>query len=1071
MPCKWAALDKDQQQAAVMAGFSPARWDACVKLDAAEEAGKGGDIDDDDDDDDDKRRALQRMSAQMVDSEEELHALYAALPVVFKPELFQLKDNDGLPVTSLELLDKRTSGPVGIGIDLERRKLWIGKGGKWLSNPIDPNMDLREGVFPFVAGAKGAKFVLNLGTRPFKTNAPGRNFVPAAPGATPDQLEVLRGLEQAIFLVEAAKEAQGNSEDQVVVASAREFQWRQTNDLVSFSGAWAELKDSENITSQHGKSTTPIFGKHVMRNGVWSWSVVIEKTTDNDGDGIFIGIASTDKASWDDKGVYIARHYYGAQEVFSNGSRQAEKHLEEEKRLKDGSIVDMVLDFNKKTLTWALNGDKPREAVDKGAVAMAISKKGCVIMCTLRATKDAVRIDKVKGTDPIPVNQWVAEKHMVGRCFALCQLPGAGTDAPPGESVLRHGGAALLLPSKAAGGADAGVMRIKAINAQPLEVGKHGDDAQGGTRVSTEVMRVPVSQRAEKWNPLRSFEEALRAAEMGEAEKAAAASLAEPGGEGGDGEEEDDADRIGKALLRFDACCAHGGNLGLCGVMVDKSEDALDKNDDKEPVEYEVSVRPLAGAAAHAQLEVCVEWCGLRRVFLLRRVETAAAAAALPLNFESNGDDVDVLTQVGAQMAQVAEWLKGQVRSLSRRIRHLEAAKARFDALERKRRDEMKSSSMEQYMPPRILQGLLPATLLESYDFYEDCSQLGVFHGYPQRPVSYKEPDERTADNAEKLSSEAEVRRFRLLPQKPESYDNIIVVRLVAPDADSPALAFCSGTKLFALVRRLPMAATGGKPSTTDGHVLLSMSTATEGSQLHALASCLARTEPLSHVLAWCKAERFALQPTADEGEGGGRFGGFGGGSNAHSYGGAPAATTEIVPDLIELPRLKVTLRTERLKSGQWRVYSVNRSNFYLVDTMLQPESSLPPAALIKGTPHALLFRSQHAEYQILVPNVRPVRPTIKDRPFSTELVLVRDEKWQQCASTKTFLYSVHVSGLFVEPATLASALYLLVLRLMNRDYTNAVLLIGSIGTDTELTKEERQVRARSKKHSYPTYF
>ena len=214
------------------------------------------------------------------------------------------------------------------------------------------------------------------------------------------------------------------------------------------------------------------------------------------------------------------------------------------------------------------------------------------------------------------------------------------------------------------------------------------------------------------------------------------------------------------------------------------------------------------------------------------------------------------------------------------------------------------------------------------------------------------------------------------------------------------------------------MAATQGKPSPTDGHVLLlsipnrprpsthlpctfhdlpqrstqvllSLATAPEGTQLHALATCLSKSEPLSHVLAWCrsipnqpcssihlpltfrdlprrcKAERLSIS-SADGADG----------ARPPPYSGVPQATaSELFADLIEMPRLKVTLRTERLKSGQWRVYSLDHANFYLVDTMLQSEASLPPAALIKGAPHALLFRSQHAEYQVLVPNVLPVRP------------------------------------------------------------------------------------------------
>ena len=81
------------------------------------------------------------------------------------------------------------------------------------------------------------------------------------------------------------------------------------------------------------------------------------------------------------------------------------------------------------------------------------------------------------------------------------------------------------------------------------------------------------------------------------------------------------------------------------------------------------------------------------------------------------------------------------------------------------------------------------------------------------------------------------------------------------------------------------------------------------------------------------------------------------------------------------------------------------------------------------------------------------------NRPFSTELVLDRlSESWAANASTSYFTFGVHASGAFLTPPTLGSALYLLVLRLMARDYAGASALFSSISTDSELTAEESQI-------------
>ena len=58
---------------------------------------------------------------------------------------------------------------------------------------------------------------------------------------------------------------------------------------------------------------------------------------------------------------------------------------------------------------------------------------------------------------------------------------------------------------------------------------------------------------------------------------------------------------------------------------------------------------------------------------------------------------------------------------------------------------------------------------------------------------------------------------------------------------------------------------------------------------------------------------------------------------------------------------------------------------------------------------------------------------------------------------TKYHLYPVHVSMSFLFSSTLASTLYLLLLRFLSRQYEDAFRLASTIGTDTQLSAEEEQ--------------
>ena len=88
---------------------------------------------------------------------------------------------------------------------------------------------------------------------------------------------------------------------------------------------------------------------------------------------------------------------------------------------------------------------------------------------------------------------------------------------------------------------------------------------------------------------------------------------------------------------------------------------------------------------------------------------------------------------------------------------------------------------------------------------------------------------------------------------------------------------------------------------------------------------------------------------------------------------------------------------------------------------------------------------------QVLVPVIPPCRPFIQTEPFTTFIVLDRKKI---PLSERYFLYPVHVSLSFLLTKGLNSAIYLMLLRFLHRDYAEVFRLADSIATDTNFNAE-----------------
>ena len=85
------------------------------------------------------------------------------------------------------------------------------------------------------------------------------------------------------------------------------------------------------------------------------------------------------------------------------------------------------------------------------------------------------------------------------------------------------------------------------------------------------------------------------------------------------------------------------------------------------------------------------------------------------------------------------------------------------------------------------------------------------------------------------------------------------------------------------------------------------------------------------------------------------------------------------------------------------------------------------------------------------MPVLSPHRPQIAMEPFNTFLVLDRSNI---PLAERYFLYPVHVSVSFLLTKGLNSAVYLMLLRFLHRDYSEVFRLADSIATDTKFNEE-----------------
>ena len=186
----------------------------------------------------------------------------------------------------------------------------------------------------------------------------------------------------------------------------------------------------------------------------------------------------------------------------------------------------------------------------------------------------------------------------------------------------------------------------------------------------------------------------------------------------------------------------------------------------------------------------------------------------------------------------------------------------------------------------------------------------------------------------------------------------------------------------------------------------------------------LTQIESLSHILAWSTSGDY---------------------ENAFD-------DNNLMPDLIELPRLRVSFSVAYLDDGNVRLYVVDSGGKYV---MSEQENEVNPQ-LLKGIPCSLLLTHASSTIHILVPNYPMVRPAISFCPFTVSTVPdMFNMEWQYSCHARYFLYEVHPCDQFVTFNSIGATLYWAFLKLLHREYIDAYTTIVSCGTDMRLSWTE----------------
>jgi hypothetical protein len=149
--------------------------------------------------------------------------------------------------------------------------------------------------------------------------------------------------------------------------------------------------------------------------------------------------------------------------------------------------------------------------------------------------------------------------------------------------------------------------------------------------------------------------------------------------------------------------------------------------------------------------------------------------------------------------------------------------------------------------------------------------------------------------------------------------------------------------------------------------------------------------------------------------------------------------------------RLRLTFEKKiSPESGKVQYMCIEQSGMYLTGY----DESLRFADLLEGLPRAVLLTNADHEHFLLLPAIaKPVLTKMSGSGLQMNMVIsMTNKQWlTNTGDSAYFTYPIHSSGCFMSSRSIASSLYLLVLRLMSRNYRDAFRLIESCVCDRYL--------------------
>ncbi|CAM9179352.1 unnamed protein product, partial [Ectocarpus fasciculatus] len=344
------------------------------------------------------------------------------------------------------------------------------------------------------------------------------------------------------------------------------------------------------------------------------------------------------------------------------------------------------------------------------------------------------------------------------------------------------------------------------------------------------------------------------------------------------------------------------------------------------------------------------------------------------------------------------------------------------------------NTGFQTYVPNRYLRGIVPDALLHHYMFWQNADE--TITGYIQSrsaSASMKsvvnitlKQDPSTKDKSGNGNSTcfATVKRTYLLEDNSRAESNDTSPEInITPDPNKPELYLVNMLNVLNFYGSSHKGDPNARFSTDCVGELMHFDG--EDTSAHALARLLLRLDSLSHILAWSKTN------PAD--------------------GSAPVSI-----DLIELPRLRLTLEKQVLPDGTVRYNCLEQSGLWLA----KYTKELNVDHLFEGLPHSVLLTNSDQEYFVLLPaTAKPVMVKEASDGFSYRLSLDRKNKeWvENCGESAHFVYLIHISGGFLVSRSVGSSLYLLLFLTIMRRYDEAFRLVETCVCDSTLSRLEDQ--------------